>query len=322
MPERRILITGGTGFIGSHVVRRLSSPGEGTAAPALRLLTHRRTPVAGSPAASGAAAEFVRGDLCDPASLRGLCDGVDTVLHLAAHIGGNRERCRAVNDEGTGHLLAEAARAGVGRIVQLGTAAVYRDGPHRGEAEGELAVGPVSPTSVSRLAGEERVLAAGGTVLRPHLVYGEGDTWVVPALVDLVRRIPHWVDGGRALVSLVSADDLARVIAALALHPAPPTGGVLHASHPEPVPVRELVSVVARQLGLPLPQGKISAGRALELLGAGGDPVWARRLSLLTVDHWYDSSRLWQLTGCRPGPAFAEAFARCAPWYQTALNPL
>ncbi|MFD6971425.1 NAD-dependent epimerase/dehydratase family protein, partial [Streptomyces sp. NPDC059949] len=316
MPVSRILVTGGTGFIGAHVVRHLSRSQDGTDPPALRLLAHRRTPAP----AGGGRAQTVQGDLRDPASLRGICTGVDTVLHLAAYIGPDAERCHAVNTEGTAALLAEAARAGVRRIVQLGTAAVYKDGPHRGEAEGELPVGPVSPTSVSRLAGEEQVLAAGGTVLRPHLVYGEGDTWVVPALVNLVRRIPHWVDGGRALVSMVDADSLARAIAALALPSAPLAAGrVLHASHPEPVSVRELVTVVARELDLPLPRGDVSVGKALDLLGAAGDPVWSRRLSLLTVDHWYDSSRLWDLARCRPGPSFAASFGRYAPWYRTAL---
>lgn len=77
-------------------------------------------------------------------SVRGLCDGVGAVLHLAARIGGTQEECRAVNVEGTRALLAEAERAGVRRIVQLGTAAVYRDGAHRGAVEGS------SPRSRSR----------------------------------------------------------------------------------------------------------------------------------------------------------------------------
>ncbi|MGW7436254.1 NAD-dependent epimerase/dehydratase family protein [Streptomyces sp. NPDC054849] len=316
MPAPRVLVTGGTGFIGSHVLRRLSSPEDGAAPPALRLLTRRRT----APAALPPGVATVHGDLSDPASLRGVCDGVDVLLHLAARIGSDEERCHAVNAEGTASLLAEAARAGVGRILQLGTAAVYGNGPHRGEAEGALAVAPLSPTSVTRLAGERSVLEAGGTVLRPHLVYGVGDVWAVPALADLVRRIPHWVDGGRALVSMVAADDLARAVAALVLRPVPGIAGqVLHACHPEPVRVSELVSVVAGHLGLPLPQGEVSAARAARLLGVEGDPVRSRRLTLLTVDHWYDSTRLWELTGCRPGPGFAEAFGRYAPWYRDAL---
>ena len=60
--------------------------------------------------------------------------------------------------------------------MQLGTAPVNGDGPHAGPGEGEVLPSPTSATSLSRLAGEHLVLA-GGTVVRPYLVYGRGDIW-------------------------------------------------------------------------------------------------------------------------------------------------
>ncbi|OKI24276.1 NAD(P)-dependent oxidoreductase [Streptomyces sp. CB03911] len=340
---RTVLLTGGSGFTGGWTLRELRralhrADAEASQSSVLRVLTHRRPVPDGTDAGTDALPrpEHADGDLTDPASLRGLCEGVDTVLHLAVRVGEDEEEARAVNVEGTRNLLAEAARAGVRRIVQLGTAAVYRDGAHRGAAEGELETGPVSVTSRTRLEGERLVLAAGGTVLRPHLVYGAGDTWFVPALAQLTRGLPHWVEGGRARLSLVAVDDLARALAALAVRPGPdhvpgpgaepaaspgggPAGRVLHASHPVPVTARELVTAVAAALGLPLPEGDISTARALELLG-GATPVRERRLSLLAVDHWYDSSRLWAVAGCDPGPGFAARFAEHAPWYRAALG--
>ncbi|MEV6574394.1 NAD(P)-dependent oxidoreductase [Streptomyces sp. NPDC051577] len=317
-------MTGGTGFIGSHVTARLTAPvggpddrngREGPAGPALRLLTHRRT-LAGHTSDGAPGIETVTGDLTDPASLRGVCEGVTTVVHLAARIGGTEEECRTVNTEGTRALLDEAARAGVRRFVHLGTAAVYRDGPHRGEAEGLLAEEPVSATSVTRLEGERLVLAAGGVVVRPHLVYGRGDTWMVPALVDLMGRLPYWVDGGRARLSMISADALADALADLARLPGRLAGQVLHACHPEPVSARELVTTVGQALGVPLPERDITLEEACERLGAAGDPVTRRRISLLAVDHWYDGSRLWKLVGAEPGPGLPQGFARYAPWYR------
>ncbi|MBA4866830.1 NAD-dependent epimerase/dehydratase family protein [Streptomyces sp. PSKA54] len=255
----------------------------------------------------------------DAASLRGVCDGVDTLVHLAAQVGGDMERCRAVNVGGTEALLSEAARAGVRRIIHLSTAAVYGDGPHRWETETMLRTAPVSPTSITRLAAEESVLSAGGLVLRPHMVYGEGDTWVIPSLVAMLRRVPHWVNGGDARVSMIAVDDLADAIVALALHSARlPSGRVLHANHPAPVRVRDVITTVARALDLPLPQGSVSDSQALDLLSAPNDPTRARRLSLLAVDHWYESSALWKLTGADPGPGFPERFAPYAAWYRAA----
>ncbi|MEV7992561.1 NAD(P)-dependent oxidoreductase [Streptomyces sp. NPDC086077] len=314
MSPERILVTGGTGFIGSHVVPLLRAACPAPHGPALRLLTHRRP----GPGDTGAGLESVHGDLADPASLHGVCDGVGTVLHLAARVGGTPEECRTVNEEGTRALLAEAERAGVRRIVQLGTAAVYGDGPHRGEREGRIAEAPVSPTSETRLAGERQVLAAGGTVVRPFLVYGEGDTWVVPGLVQLLRRVPYWVDGAGSRLSLISAPVLARVLAELALAPEAPASGVLHAAHPEPVTLRELLTTVCGALDLPLPGGEITLDEALARLDAHG-PGARRPLALVTVDRWYDTSALWSRLTTTPGAAFPVAFKECAPWYRRAL---
>ncbi|MFI6644747.1 NAD-dependent epimerase/dehydratase family protein [Streptomyces sp. NPDC050504] len=320
MARRRVLVIGSTGFVGSRVVARLTAPGRDDADPVVRVLLHRRG-VRQELVRSGAV-ETVRGDLAHPSTLRGICDGVDTVLHLASLIGGDQEECRTVNDAGTRALLAEAARAGVSRIVQLGTTAVYRDGVHRGAAEGELPFGPASVTSVTRLAGERQVLAAGGVVVRPHLVFGPGDTWVVPSLVRLLTAVPHWVDGARARLSLIHVDDLAWALTELAGRPALPSGSALHAAHPRPVRVRELLSAVAHGLALPQPRGSVRSADALELLGAGPDEaVWRRRLDSLTTDRWYDSSRLWQLLGSCPAEEFGARFADALPWYRRHLPP-
>lgn len=320
MTNGRVLVIGSTGFVGSHVVARLTTPGPGGEVPAVRVLVHRRG-VRPELVRSGVV-ETVRGDLAHPSSLAGICDGVDTVLHLASLIGGDHEECHTVNDAGTRALLAEAARAGVSRFVQLGTTAVYRDGVHRGAAEGELPLGPASVTSVTRLAGERQVLAAGGVVVRPHLVFGPGDTWVVPALVRLLTAVPHWVDGARARLSLIHVDDLAWALAELALCPALPSGSALHAAHPRPVRVRELLTAVAHGLALPPPRGSVRSADALELLGAGpDDTVWRRRLDSLTLDHWYDSSRLWRLLGACPAEEFGPRFAGALPWYRRHIPP-
>ncbi|GAA4800633.1 NAD(P)-dependent oxidoreductase [Streptomyces ziwulingensis] len=316
MAVPRILITGGTGFVGTRVAALLASDGPRTDPPELRLLAHRARP---EPLVA-ARVEVRAGSLTDPVSLRGVCDGVDTVLHLASQVGGDAGLCRAVNDAGTAALLAEAERAGVRRIVQLSTTAVYRDGRHLRAREGELPLGPTSATSVSRLAGERRVLAAGGLVVRPHLVYGPGDVWVVPALAEFLTELPHWVDGGRALMSVIGVDDLARVLAALALRASVPRGEVLHASRPDPVRARELITATAGALNLPLPAGEVTYAQAGAWRSTLDAPCWQRRLSLLARDHWYDTSRLWRLLGTVPGRSFAADFAAGADWYRGRLS--
>lgn len=323
---RRLLVTGATGFVGAAVLRELTRRAD--QGVELRLLA-RRVPV-DSARVDGMAADgtsdralreaWTAADLTDPASLAGCCEGVDTVLHLASLIGGDPEQCRRTNVDGTEALLAEAGRAGVRRVIQLSTAAVYGDGPHRGCPEGELIPDPVSPTSRTRLAAEQAVLAWGGLVLRPNLIYGRGDRWVVPGVADLLRRVPAWPEGGRARVSMISVDGLAGALVELALGRAEWTGGVLHAVHPQPVTVRELLAGVCRILGLAEPTEELSRDQLAERLVVAGGPVGDRRPALLTSDRWYDGGALWRLLARSPGPGFADRLAGDARWYRSVLR--
>ncbi|MFE1500567.1 NAD-dependent epimerase/dehydratase family protein, partial [Streptomyces albidoflavus] len=166
----------------------------------------------------------VMGDLRDPDSLRRACAGTDVLIHCASAIGGDEELARAVNDEGTRALVDAAVHAGVTRIVALSTASVHGRGPFRAAAPGTLPLAPGSPTSRTRAAGERHVLDAGGTVLRPHLVYGTGDRLLIPGLVRLLAALPGPPDAGNSLHSLIDVDSLARVLLAAALSPATERG--------------------------------------------------------------------------------------------------
>jgi|SoiMethySBSTD1v2_1073268.scaffolds.fasta_scaffold754863_1 hypothetical protein len=146
-----ILITGGTGFIGSHTVAALGRTGV-----RLRQLVHRR-PAAIDDCTGGL--ELVQGDLTDPSSLVGLCTGVDTVVHLASEAGNDEQICTLVNVGGTRRLIDAARKAGVRRMIYLSTAAVYGDGGHTGINEDEIPPAPVSPASRTRLSAERAVLA-------------------------------------------------------------------------------------------------------------------------------------------------------------------
>ncbi|MFD0373040.1 NAD-dependent epimerase/dehydratase family protein [Streptomyces sp. NPDC059071] len=306
-----VLLTGATGFIGSKVLRRLleaSRAGHG-----LEVLTAAR-----SKSVPGVACR--RADLADPASLRGLAQGVDVLVHMAAMVTGDEAACDAVNHHGTAALVAEAERAGVRRIVQLSTAAVYGAGPHRGITVNEIVPAPVSPASRSRLAGETAVLAAGGTVLRPGLVTGAGDRWVVPALADLLDRVPARWDGGRGLLSMVDANDLARLIAALVLAPDPVPAGIHHASHPAPVRNADLMARLSELDVLPAALEDWSWEECLERLRSGPGGVSERQFALLAGDHWYRSEGIWIATGATPGPGPLARLAAAAPWYRAHLD--
>ncbi|WP_284746736.1 NAD-dependent epimerase/dehydratase family protein [Amycolatopsis sp. RTGN1] len=186
--------------------------------------------------------------------------------------------------------------------------------PHSGP---ELVLDPASPTSRSRLAGERLVLAAGGTVLRPHLVHGPGDRHVVPALVRWIQAVPAWAEGGTARTSLVAVADLAAAIAVLALDPGlSRPGEVFHVADPRPVRIRGLVTAVCALLDLPLPATDLPLAEHRARTRAALPSLTDHQYSLLTRDHWYESSRIWELTGVTPRPRLAEA----ADWYRASLG--
>ncbi|GHH24824.1 NAD-dependent epimerase/dehydratase family protein [Streptomyces rubradiris] len=304
-----VVITGAGGFIGRHVVREAERRGL-----ELRLTAHHRQVRASAPGTT-----VVPADLTDPGSLHGLCDGADALLHCASQIGGTDALCEAVNARGTAALVAEARRAGVARIVHLSTAAVYGRGTFRRARPQDLGRAPVSATSRTRAAGEDAVLAAGGTVIRPHLVYGEGDTRVVPALARMLRTLPGTVEGWPARVSAVTAEDLARALVALALAPGERlTAPVYHACHPEPVPWHALLRAVADVASVPPPERDLTLDEAYDRLRAkGGSP---HDLDMVITDHWFDGAPLWADLDCAPG-AFSERFPRYESWYRRMLVP-
>lgn len=296
-----VLVTGASGFIGRHVLRELRRHPDLT----LRLLVHQNRPAAGEEA------EAVRGDLAHPGSLARACEGVDVLVHAASYIGSDEARAYAVNDAGTGALLECAGKADVGRVVHLSTAAVYGRGPFRAARPEELALAPASALSRSRAAAGEQVLAAGGVVVRPHLVLGPGDRWVLPRILRLRAALGPALDALETRASIIDAASLGSLLAGLALAPRPAgPGTAFHAAFTEPVVVGALTRALAATVGPSAaalrPKGLPSAP-GLDASGLRHD------LEMLETDHWFASEEVWTAAGlrARPGPAGGlDAFAQ------------
>lgn len=185
----RILITGATGFIGSHLAERLLATGA-----RVTLLTRRADR---ANAFTGRGAEMILADLSRPDSLAGCCRGMEVVFHCAAWLGRpyTKEEAWRVNVAGAERLAREALAAGVRRFVHVSSIAVY--GPVRAgiiTEESPLWRG-VELYGDSKIAGEEvvRAAVAGGlpaVIVRPGMVYGPRSRgWTV--------RMVQWIDAGR-----------------------------------------------------------------------------------------------------------------------------
>ncbi|WP_020140401.1 NAD-dependent epimerase/dehydratase family protein [Streptomyces sp. 351MFTsu5.1] len=300
-----IAVTGAAGFVGSHVAREAAR-----AAGELTLVSHRRQ--ATPPGAGGV--RGIRADLAEPGSLRGLCDGVDVLLHCASRIGGPPETVEAVNARGTAALVAEARRAGVSRIVYLSTASVYGRGTYRGTRPGEAVRAPGSPTSRTRVEAEDAVLAAGGIVVRPHLVYGRGDDWVVPGLVRLLEVLSAVPTRWHTEHSVIGVSALAVLLVELGLAPASGlTSSVYHAAYPTPVTASALLRAVAGCMVQPPPTRDLGTDRARELVTGQAGATHA--LDMLATDHWFDSTAVWSDLGRTPDRSGQADLARLREWY-------
>ena len=194
------LVTGGAGFIGSHLVRRLLADGR-----RVRVFDNISTGHASNVEGLGPDLEVVEGDLRDSDKLRPACEGVDFVYHLAALSSVPRSledpgATTRVNVLGTSILLEEARRAGVRCFVASSSSAVYGDVDATVKVE-TLTPEPISPYGASKLAAEDyyavysRALGLPTVALRYFNVFGPRQDPDSPYAAVLPRFLKAFQDG-------------------------------------------------------------------------------------------------------------------------------
>lgn len=305
----RVLVTGARGMLGGAVARALAARGD-------EVTVLQR-------GASGLPFREVRADLGDPAARLGdAVAGQDAVVHLAAKVdvvGPWREYART-NVDGTRRLLAAARAAGVGRFVHVSSPSVA----HAGAALVGEGAGPADPARArghyarSKALAEQRVLAAGTpVVVRPHLVWGPGDTQLVGRIVARARAGRLAVVGtGAALVDTTYVDDAVDALVA-ALDRAPDLSGrVLVVSGGEPRPVAELLASICAAAGAPAPRFAVptplarAAGAVAETLVRRDPPMTRFLAEQLSTAHWFDQRETRAALGWAPRIGLDEGFRR------------
>ena len=251
---RSAFVTGGSGFIGGRLVRRLA--GEGWRVRALARSSASADRVA------GAGAQPVRADLSDPDAMRSGAQGCEVAFHAAAMLGewGPWEDFRRGNVEGTRNALEACRAAGVSRFVHVGTEAALMDGGPLVSADETWPLKPGSPAfyCASKAMAEQAVRHARGegfetVVVRPRLVWGPGDTTILPALLDAVRAGRFsWIGGGRHLTATTHVDN---VVEGLVLGAERGRSGEAYfVTDGEPVEFREFVTRLLATAGVEAPR--------------------------------------------------------------------
>jgi nucleoside-diphosphate-sugar epimerase len=260
--EAAAFVTGGSGFIGDRLVRRLVADGRRVRALARSDDAAEKVAVAG--------AEPVRGDLSDPAALRAGAEGCELAFHAAAAVleWAPREAFVRANVDGTRHVLDACREAGVRRLVHVGTEAATMAGQPLVNIDETAPLRPDSKAyyCATKAMAEQAVRAANGdgfetVVVRPRLVWGTGDTTILPGLVNAVRSGRfRWIGGGRHRTSTAHVDN---VVEGLVLGGQRGRGGEAYfVTDGDPVVFRDFITELVGTQGVEVPDRGLPKGLA------------------------------------------------------------
>jgi len=291
----KVLVTGASGMLGRATAQALLARGD-------EVCVLQRRP-------SGVACREVLGDVADPAVVRQATRGQDAVVHLAAKVdvvGRWSEYARA-NIDGTRTVVDACLSHGVGRLVHVSTPSVA----HSGRSLVGAGAGPADPAGArghyarSKAVAEQLALSADSAALavlavRPHLVWGPGDTQLVARIVARAEsgRLPV-LGTGAALIDTTYVDNASAALVAAVDACGHAHGEPLVVTNGEPRPVQEVLTRLCRAAGAPPPQHRVPAWLA-RLGGSMVDGAWtlARRrntppitrflVEQLTTAHWFD----------------------------------
>lgn len=315
-----LLVTGGTGFVGHHVVGALLARGH-----RVRILGRD---FAGSRGVIAAGAVPVRADLRDRAAVEAACAGVEAVYHVGALSApwGKRADFRAINVGGTAAVLAGCRRHGVRRLIAVSSPSVVFDGRDQCNLT-EDAPYPrrfMSAYSLTKKLGEDLVNAAAATgletvILRPKAVFGPGDRALLPRLIAAARRgrLPR-IGDGRNRVDLTYVANVVDALV-LALDAGAATGKTYTITNDEHVPLWGAIGTVLRRLGIPerlrpLPlRVALAVATLLELRAAltGKEPTLTRySAAILARTQTYNIGAARRDLGYAPRVSVAEGIER------------
>ncbi len=305
----RHLITGAAGFLGRYLVRALLARGE-----PVRALDLRR------PDDAEPEAEWIIADIRDADAVRRACEGMEVVYHLAALIPqrhADRATMRAVNVEGTRHVLESARAAGVRRMVFLSSAEVYGI-PQIVPCPEEGPPAPLGEYGHNKVAAEALCMAAAEqglevTILRPPTIVGPGldEPFLVGMLTAIHQGQPVMLIGrGENRFQFVHAGDVVDACLRAAGHPEA-VGRAFNIGAADVPPIRTLVDQVIARVGSASAVRSIPewlARLAVALLRPFGKaPLEPEHLAIAVADYLFDITRAREVLGWEPRWSVLEA---------------
>lgn len=323
------LITGGGGFLGKAIARKLVDSGRHV----ISFSRHFH------PQLQQMGIEQIQGDLSDAKAVLNACEGSQVVFHTAAKAGvwGRFEDFYRVNVAGTRHVIAACRAAGVQRLIYTSSPSVIFDGSDMEGVDESVpyprrfhAAYPRTKAMAEKSVVEAAAESLRTIILRPHLIWGPGDPHFSPRIIARAKRLRR-VGDGKNRVDTIYIDNAAdaHLLAADRLATRPELSGKIYfISQDDPIPVWEMVDAILACAGLPPVSGRVSpaaawvAGALLELVyktfHLKGEPPMSRFLAReLATAHWFDIRAARQDLGYHPRISTSEGLRRLTTWMRT-----
>jgi nucleoside-diphosphate-sugar epimerase len=328
--QRMVLVTGGGGFLGGAIVRRLVAAGE-----SVRTFSRARYP-----SLDVLGVTQVQGDLTDIEAVTTACRDVEAVFHVAAKAGvwGKYQDFHRANVDGTQNILTACRQCGVQRLVYTSSPSVVFDGASM-EGVDESVPYPTTFDAHyphTKALAEQKVLSAAkqglpAVILRPHLIWGPGDTHLVPRILARSQRLRRIGDGSNR-VDTIYIDNAAHahVLAERSLKKRPELSGrVYFISQDAPIPLWEMIDHMLAAGGKPPVTKRISPALAYRigalyetvygLLRLKTEPPMTRFVAReLATAHWFNIRAAKTDLGYTPVVTTQEGLQLLRRWLQTS----
>ncbi|HYZ28994.1 MAG TPA: NAD-dependent epimerase/dehydratase family protein [Thermoleophilaceae bacterium] len=323
-----VLVTGGAGFLGAHLVAALTERGD-----AVRVVDR---PSRGAEQRLAALdVEFFAGDIREPESLKKPMNGVDAVVHLAAMsaVWAPMHEYHAVNVTGTENVCRAALAAGVTRLVHISSWTVYGMGIGRPATEDSRLAPLNEPYSVTKALGDrlvQRLIAEDGlpaTIIRPDTIFGPGDRVHVGRMSDRLRAGRSIIVGsGQNAMPFIYVADIVQGLL-LALDRPEAVGQAYNLANDEPLTQEELLRALAEEIGATPPRIRVPYGalyaagylaeHAARLVRARHKPILTRLgVAIFGADNRHAIGKARRELGYSPAVPVREGIRRAATWYR------
>ncbi len=309
----RVLITGGSGFIGSHLVKELVGHGY-----EIKILTRQSS-------LEDSGISIARGDITRPETLLSALEGVDAVFHNAAYAAdwGKRKEIYSINVEGTVNVAKACRKKGIERMVFTSSAGVYGFPGTLEEITEDSPKKPLNVYQKSKLDAEAALRKFGDmhiSIIRPSLVLGGGAKAAEVMLSKIEQGKMAYIGSGNSRISIAHPEDVAMCLR-LALEK-DKEGGVYNVLS-FISPVKQLFEEIARQLGVEAPKKRVTYSIAyiaayLEELFAGKEPSLTRfRVKSFGTTRNISYEKAGRALGYEPKFDLQSTVRDMVSWYKT-----